>query len=594
MSQTGKDDQGRIGALGNYAFAQQNQDQDNANQQFKNGTNQGQIVNAYYNQQLHSPTGGAATQAQNWAAGNTAMPGVDAALAQQQKNLGQTQTNFNNFQNGDFGAANTTDALNNQADWGIKNQLQNTSGIKGDINSSYGAANGTNAGLLKGLNSDIGSEYSGLDKNLTGAYGGFAKATDSTYNPLESSAVGMTNALQGDSANSFGNSRNLMNLIMPGGQAQSAQVAQSFAPQIAATMDSLRKAGVDPNSPQAQQALEAARRGQAEGMDAALANSTNNYVNSGQQLNLADLSNTENLANNEQAAKERLGIGQLNTQLGLGTSENAQQQQNMKEQGALSQNALTNNANTAMGLDLSKLNSNTANTNNIVNLLGNYSANKEANTAAGRNMGLQDFGTQSNILNQNTAAAMNAPGFKNQEYNAGFNQNAYNTGLKQAAAQGLSGQEAENYATSLAYGSQALNANQVALKDYQTSLGIENANSDWGGKLLAGLGAAGLNMIAPGAGSIASGATGGFGTSLPSSQLPAGIATSGGGGSPVDWGGGLPMAKGGVVTQPTHALIGEAGYPEAVVPLKTKKTADKLKAMNVLPKRDFAPLRRAA
>ena len=27
------------------------------------------------------------------------------------------------------------------------------------------------------------------------------------------------------------------------------------------------------------------------------------------------------------------------------------------------------------------------------------------------------------------------------------------------------------------------------------------------------------------------------------------------------------MAQGGIVTQPTRALIGEAGYPEAVVPL---------------------------
>jgi hypothetical protein len=33
------------------------------------------------------------------------------------------------------------------------------------------------------------------------------------------------------------------------------------------------------------------------------------------------------------------------------------------------------------------------------------------------------------------------------------------------------------------------------------------------------------------------------------------------------WDGGTPFASGGIVTSPTRAVIGEAGYPEAVVPL---------------------------
>lgn len=34
---------------------------------------------------------------------------------------------------------------------------------------------------------------------------------------------------------------------------------------------------------------------------------------------------------------------------------------------------------------------------------------------------------------------------------------------------------------------------------------------------------------------------------------------------------GRPFADGGIVTRPTKAIIGEAGYPEAVIPLKDGK-----------------------
>ena len=464
LGKTGTTDRTQIPAIANWQNQQSQGWGNNANNAWNKGQGLSDWASGYY-QDLSRTGGVAGDPNNNWDMGRQVMPGVQDAINNRWNNLNQIQSNWNNFSGSPWGAQGTSDQLNNATDAMGGNITGNDQAVKGDIGDTFGRLGTANQNTSGDIQKSIAGTYGSIGNNLNNDYGRMLTDTNSTYGGL-ANATGST----------YQTALDRLRMLQPGGELQRAQVSRSFAPQAAATADRLRAAGVDPNSLQAAGVMSGVDRDRARAMDEAAGRTTQDYVTQ---------------ANN-------LGIGQLNTGIGLGQNRlnTANQLQGTENQlsanyaqnaGNQSRAELLRSLQNSQGLDLSRLGQNTAASNRTADQTNNYLQQRMANALGSRALGLQDYNTQTGLLNQRNQEELLGPAALYQQYQAGQGQNAYRQGQQNIGAAGVAGQGGQQLQAGLGAGGLGLGYSNAAVQNYLRSLGIESQNAGWGSKLIGGL-----------------------------------------------------------------------------------------------------------
>jgi hypothetical protein len=250
-------------------------------------------------------------------------------------------------------------------------------------------------------------------------------------------------------------------LLKPGSQFQQAQVARSFAGSNAATAGALRRGGMDMNSPQAVAMMQRGTQAQARAMDDAAASGTQAYVSQKNALNLG------------------------------------QGQEAVRHAGALE------------GIDLNRSGRAIGTQNDAMDRTTAWEGAKQNAALTDKALSTQDWATNKGLTDELSNAQLEGIGLHQQQFNAGMGYNAADLAERNAGAQGVTdyGNNQQNY--SLASSGQAKGWGDDSQQAYNTVYGREAANAGWGVKMLAGAAGGALNLVAPGAGSILTGAVNG-------------------------------------------------------------------------------------
>jgi len=444
-----------------------------------------------------------------------------------------------------------------------------------------------------GMNDITDSLQSQMTGDLASTMSGLRKASDTAFTDLDS---------QLDPA--FNEMLKRVEAFKPGGEARASRVGRSFNPAYASVAARLRRGGVDLTSPEAVTALGRIDTARANAMDDSLAEDTERYVTASNSLSRDKLGTRQNLALQKLANSQGLSVDELKTKLGLDKDYGNVKRGILDQTGRDFRSELSSQEKTARDLDLMKLGMDTDNENTSADRTTQYNRDRNAVIKMGRDMGMQDFEIQQMLEDRANEDDLVGFKLKNEQFDRGMNYRMTDLNRRDQGAQGLNqtGNSAMN--ASLQWNNAGGDNMSMANRGYQDTFERESANAGWGKKLLLGAGGAAAGAAAdyflPGSGSMIRGAAGGGqqssanpfasafnkirgnrggASSLPTKQ-----------GSPINpyggyrqpsyggnlQGAGVPyqynanetrwFAEGGVVDDPTMAVLGEAGEREYVVP----------------------------
>lgn len=573
LSRTGKDDQGRLGELPRWGKAnmEQNLTLRNANQE-QGGTDQN-TYRQFLQDRLKNGFG-TPSDIRKW--GTEALPGAQDAVARSRAAYAgvQTpqQTNDQITQNLD-----TNQDFTNTHDQALKGiNLQNyqrQSGLVNDnANTNTGLINSVYPSMMQGVNDTYGylrklngttsddllsrnaSTFGGLrDKNQT-VYDDLMAKTGNAYSDAGANinrlsddttaaygrAQDNTAAQRAATAGAFASSRKNLDRMIPGGDLMAANLARSFAPNIAATNRRLIASGIDPNSAEGSSQIQAVEASRGHAMDDLLGANSKDYINSQNEMTLGNEAAQTSLGRDQNA----LTLGEDQTQIGLGKDFNnlllggsaahntlaegqfgnesaLAQGEGSVDRGILKdqfanetglaqtqgssirqyqqalQQALTseNNKNTGLRLGLDQNYGNNDSTiadTTYQRTMGIQKQRADAITEM-RKMGLQDADIQQrleqmglNVTNQEFQTGMQGVGANVQQQNVG------GQGMG-TLAQFLQQLAMQQDASGRAWNGQSFDQTS-------TDLGVESANAGWGTKLLMSMLGPALGMINPAAG----------------------------------------------------------------------------------------------
>jgi hypothetical protein len=333
-----------------------------------------------------------------------------------------------------------------------------------DIADTYDRGVG-NEGETYGKNvGDLTDRYNDLRKNNADTYGRLGASAEDTYSTSDKN----------------------LEMLRPGSEFNIAQTARSFAPQMAAAAGRMRRMGVDPNSPQAATLLARVETARSRAMDDAAGEGTDKYVGA---------KNT--LLGERQAARERLGTGELGNEIGLSTDQGTGLRgENVRHSGTLSEldrarsGAAIGTQNTAMD----RITQNQGVTMEI--------NDQDAKNAAMRKaMATQDWDTMNQLQGMMSDAELEAIGLHRDMFNAGMGYRSADLAERNAGAATVGDYGYRDLGNAQSMGGTALNYGSTAEDAYKTAYGYEAPKAGWGVKALSGVALAGLDKIAPGAGS---------------------------------------------------------------------------------------------
>ena len=404
--------------------------------------------------------------------GRTAMPGVDAAMADYMKRLGLVQNTADNRASRGYvtGAIDQNIKNLNDASFNLADYNRNTT------NNAFNSLQGLSDKNFNDINANLNDVYDREGRNTNDNYG-YARGV-------------MGNAY--DDA-----TQNLENLL-PGGDLAAARSARAFAPAYNAAQRRLRAAGIDPNSPEAAGILQAVDMGRARSSDDILSQNLEKYVSGKNSLKLG------------KAGSERdLTLEQGDKQRGINLEKGNLLRGNLSDQLGRNSGIVTGRAQGLMD-----------NENDFYGRNRDITDLRNSNVQNDRALSLQDIDIEKMLAGMFNDANLQGIDLGNQQFDRGVAGLARGLQRKDAAAGNLgsigntllnSSQNSDQLAQSF--------ANQ-ALQGFQTSLANESKNSGWLGKLLGGMGTAALGMI-PGVGPILSTVAGGAMSGLTGQSAPA-------------------------------------------------------------------------
>jgi hypothetical protein len=471
-----------------------------------NATSAGQSASDWYkNYNENRANNGIGSIGDMQAYGSMIMPGVNQYITDKSGRIQGQIDAFNNlpgWQDTMSKVQAANDASRANANQELSYIDQNRNYALNDIGDTYNRSVGNEDTAYDANTKDLTDRYNGLIDKANSDYGTLRQENKDTYGQLSN---------QSDAA--YKTAMDNTELLRPGSQFQVAQTARSFAPQMASTAGSLRRMGIDPNSPQGLSMMQRVTTDRSRAMDDKAGQGTVQYVGA-----------KNDLITGQQADREKLGQGQLGNEMNLGTAQNAETTGLSTDQGTGLRNENTRHAGTLTGLDQTRFGASIATQNNAMDRITQNDATMRGinsqdaqNAVMGKAMATQDWQTRGDLQGQLSDAELEAIGLNQQMYNAGLGYKTADLNERNAGAAGV-GQYGQNM---LNYGLQSSQlANQwgnTAMDAYKTAYGYEAPQAGYGAKMLAAAGGAALDLVAPGAGTALTGA---YNSPLPR-KLPA-------------------------------------------------------------------------
>ncbi len=335
-------------------------------------------------------------------------------------------------------------------DEAIARRAQILQEMQADVGGTYGRVAGREDTASGDILGNIEATYPGLREEVTAGYGGARERGAEAYRGLKGSAEGTFDTAFKD-----------IEQLRPGGEFAAARSARAFAPAKAAAAGRLRRAGIDPSSPQAQSVLQGVETARARAMDDAMAEGIEKYVGAKTNLGLE-----------RQAARERLGLGEVGYDTDL-----------MREQGALERGYTETGAGLKRGETL-----------------------RHAGTAS--EIDLSRMADEQTMRQAQAQEELLKPELKAGEFGAGLNFRTADLAERSKAARELMGIGEGQYSNMFGGANVARGYGESAGAGYGDIYNREKASSGWGLKLLGGLGMTALNAATGGMGGTVGSAIG--------------------------------------------------------------------------------------
>lgn len=494
MSPAGNAAAGQVGELGRWNFDQYKKWLDLQNQYAEKGGPAIDWAGQYWKQRAET---GFPTVAQTRATGAEIMPGIAPAVA-------------NRAQRGELlwgtyaqlpGANEPMSEIYRNLDTRGEMIPQHTEAQQGLIDelarTLYGREEGADAEIMK---------------DLERRYGSIENAINENYNLLRKQTAGTYEGLQGSLEGTFDTAFKDVEGLKPGGELQRAQVATSYAPAMASAAARLRRAGIDPNSPEASAYLGKTEAGRARGMDEAAARTVEQYIREKTGLGLQ-----------RQAGRERLGLGKVGAEGELVREQTGLITGAKREQGQLYRNELVRSLAAKSGIDVSRAEASSANL--LQNFQQRLSLLDDKNKAALLHRALQDqdFARLNNVLQTLNQNELESLGLEAQEFQAGLQYQQLQIGDRDNAAMQVLGIGAADYQRAIQAAATASGYSQQALQQALQTYSLEQQSAGWGVKMLAGIAMGAINYL-----------TGKPDTSGGVQPIPS--ASGAAGSAPFDWG----------------------------------------------------------
>lgn len=342
-----------------------------------------------------------------------------------------------------------------------------------------------------GASTDVINNIKGSSESMRGAvndtFGWLRRDNSSTYGGIKD--AGKT---------SFAKQAANLALIKPGGQAQAARVGRSFAGQTSDVLQRLKRMGIDPNSPEAAAALRGVETDRSRAMDDATAGATDSFINRSNDI--------ENSQLGFMTAADR---ARLENEAGLATGQvDRSNRISGAEADAFNAEKRTNAGN-LNSIDRDR--SGRASDNLDTSFQRGQSLLQDRNNLStwGRTAGMEDVDRSNAQIEGEGQDEASAGALLNNQFDRGMSWQGANQQTKDNAVGNL-GQIANRYSNNMfqAAGT-AQGFGQQAANSYRDTYDREKANAGWGVRMLGGVAAAGMNMLAPGSGQLLTGAING-------------------------------------------------------------------------------------
>lgn len=381
--------------------------------------------------------------------------------------------------------------------------------VQGDINDTFNRVDALQSGRERDIVGSIGDSYGAAQKAVTDTYKENIGDVGSTYGGLQTDAGNAYTDMLGSLDPAYAESQSRLDLLKPGSDARAARVARSYAPALASTVSRLRRAGIDPSSPEGSAALSRVETARARGMDDSLAADTERYVSGSNALTLNKLAQQLGLKSDQLNTKIGLGTNRLNTALGLRSNQGQQTAGLALGQGQDFRNEMVRRSGEQTASQVNRLGANVNNQNQLTANLGNYFNQRMSLPGVERDMALQDYTIQSGLEDRANADDTNAINLILQRYGIGAGHQTADLSRKDVGGLGLNTAIQGRSSRGNAASGMAGQFGGAAEQGFGNVLDREQANSNWLGKLIGSVGGAALNYFLPGSGSIVSGAMGG-------------------------------------------------------------------------------------
>lgn len=397
----------------------------------------------------------------------------------------------------------------------IYNTNPDVSGTAGELNTNidqYGQTLGSRAAQVEDITNSGFGRMSGRANAATGdivgsirdSYGAGGTNFNNAYSDL------LTNLNP-----AFGRAESNVAMLKPGGDFAAARTARAFAPMMADTNRRLRASGVDPNSPQAIAALQNVSAKRSRAMDDAAAGGNETYVRAANDLLMSRL-----------GMQTGLGREQANTNLNTTLA-----------QGRDFRSELARALGVDLGIEEGQMSANTANVNRSADLAKQYMDARNQAALTGRQLTLDDWLRTSNLAREMNAEDLQGLQLRIQQYNTGLGHTLQDQQVRNTAGDQIGQLAQQEQQNQIALTGAANPFGAAAYNGFNQTYGREAQNSNSLLRPILGAVSAGMNLFAPGSGSLipqVPGGGGGGGFQLPNLWS----SPNGGGGSSTSTGSG--------------------------------------------------------
>lgn len=408
--------------------------------------------------------------------GSQLMPGVPEYLQGQKERLAQIRADWEGRPKAADTMATIYDNLNQKGAAIGRTYDANQS----EINDTASRAMGREEAANRTIVGDIQDRYAKLEANANDDYGDMRGRNAATFGALKDSSEA-----------TYGDILKDVEMLKPSGEFAQARAARSFAPMMASTAGRLRRAGVGGDSLQGLSAMQRVEAARARAQDDAAVEGTGKYVDA----------RTGALVNRE-GARERLGRGELEGEIGLHSEQSGIIRNLGREAGDLYRGETVRSTGALQGIDRDRSDRTVTNTNQDYDRTNRFWDEKSDAAVFDRGLNLEDWNTGANLTREAGAIDREGIDLNKQVSDAGMAYNMYDLARRDAGNEGIKGYGRDQYGNMYRSGQMAMGYGDQATQNYKTAYALNAPKAGYGLKALAGVGAAGMDMVAPGSGQI--------------------------------------------------------------------------------------------